>query len=188
MKSFTLLLFVGALASLPPKKQPAGDPAKGYQPVKLTPQALQIHREAILIDGHNDLPEALRRRVDLRISEVDLRRPIPDLMTDIPRLRAGGVGGHRDEFAVVEGVDEPDVGVVAGLEVVAVLLDEPVGLRRVVECGADGLGAAALALGQRLGVRQPRESGGQLAEGELLGRNSAAVRAPGQRAEVHVAG
>jgi len=47
-----------------------------------------------LIDGHNDLPEALRRRVDLRISEVDLRQPVPGLMTDIPRLRAGGVGGQ----------------------------------------------------------------------------------------------
>jgi membrane dipeptidase len=54
----------------------------------------EILRGTPLIDGHNDLPEALRRRVDLRISEVDLRQSIPDLMTDIPRLRAGGVGGQ----------------------------------------------------------------------------------------------
>ncbi len=57
-------------------------------------QAREILRRVPLIDGHNDLPEALRRRVDLRISEVDLSRPVPDLMTDIPRLRAGGVGGQ----------------------------------------------------------------------------------------------
>jgi len=57
-------------------------------------QAREILRRTPLIDGHNDLAEALRRRVDLRISEVDLRRPVPDLMTDIPRLRAGGVGGQ----------------------------------------------------------------------------------------------
>jgi membrane dipeptidase len=57
-------------------------------------RARVILRGTPLIDGHNDLPEALRRRVDLRISEVDLRESIPDLMTDIPRLRAGGVGGQ----------------------------------------------------------------------------------------------
>ena len=57
-------------------------------------QAREILRRTPLIDGHNDLAEALRRRVDLRISEVDLRRHVPDLMTDIPRLRAGGVGGQ----------------------------------------------------------------------------------------------
>src|ERR1017187_5513610 len=54
----------------------------------------QLLQSTPLIDGHNDLPEALRRRVDLRISEVDLRKPVPGLMTDIPRLRAGGVGGQ----------------------------------------------------------------------------------------------
>jgi membrane dipeptidase len=51
-------------------------------------------RQSPLVDGHNDLPEALRRRVDLRISEIDLGQPVPELMTDIPRLRAGGVGGQ----------------------------------------------------------------------------------------------
>ena len=54
----------------------------------------QLLQATPLIDGHNDLPEALRRRVGLRISEVDLRQPVPGLMTDIPRLRAGGVGGQ----------------------------------------------------------------------------------------------
>jgi membrane dipeptidase len=57
-------------------------------------RARELLRLAPLIDGHNDLPEALRRRVGLRISEVDLRLPVADLMTDIPRLRAGGVGGQ----------------------------------------------------------------------------------------------
>ncbi|HEY2887090.1 MAG TPA: dipeptidase [Candidatus Limnocylindrales bacterium] len=57
-------------------------------------RAREILRGSPLIDGHNDLPEALRRRVDLRISQVDLRGSIPDLMTDIPRLRAGGVGAQ----------------------------------------------------------------------------------------------
>ncbi|MGH2513924.1 MAG: dipeptidase, partial [Candidatus Limnocylindrales bacterium] len=56
--------------------------------------ARAILRETPLIDGHNDLSGALRRRVGLRISEVDLDRPVAGLMTDIPRLRAGLVGGQ----------------------------------------------------------------------------------------------
>ena len=43
---------------------------------------------------HNDLPIALREKVGLRISEVDLRRPVEGFHTDLPRLRAGGVGGQ----------------------------------------------------------------------------------------------
>jgi membrane dipeptidase len=61
---------------------------------RLIERARAILHETPLVDGHNDLPEALWRRVGLRISEVDLRQSIPDLMTDIPRLRAGGVGGQ----------------------------------------------------------------------------------------------
>lgn len=50
-----------------------------------------------LIDGHNDLPWALRQlpEVDGTRSaafEVDLEQPQPRLHTDFPRLRAGGVG------------------------------------------------------------------------------------------------
>jgi membrane dipeptidase len=47
-----------------------------------------------LIDGHNDLPIALHEAVGLRISEVDLGRPVEGLDTDLPRLRAGRIGGQ----------------------------------------------------------------------------------------------
>jgi membrane dipeptidase len=56
-----------------------------------------------LIDGHNDLPWELRSRFQSDLSKVDLasdtsRLPVPadsaPLMTDIPRLRAGLVGGQ----------------------------------------------------------------------------------------------
>jgi len=49
---------------------------------------------APLIDGHNDLAIALRTRVGLGVSSVDLRQPVDGLDTDIPRLRAGHVGGQ----------------------------------------------------------------------------------------------
>lgn len=48
-----------------------------------------------LIDGHNDLAIALRSKVGgIGVSSVDLRQPVDDLDTDIPRLRAGRVGGQ----------------------------------------------------------------------------------------------
>lgn len=52
--------------------------------------ALRLHREAIVVDGHNDLPWRLRERWGLDLSRVDLRR-LPDLHTDLERLREGGV-------------------------------------------------------------------------------------------------
>jgi len=56
-----------------------------------------------LIDGHNDLPWELRDRSKGHLATIDLRSdtaklPAPEggspLMTDIPRLRAGRVGGQ----------------------------------------------------------------------------------------------
>jgi len=57
----------------------------------------ELLREVPLIDGHNDLPWQLRKRggdlnaIDLRVNN---RNAKPPLATDIPRLRAGGIGGQ----------------------------------------------------------------------------------------------
>jgi membrane dipeptidase len=47
-----------------------------------------------LIDGHNDLPWALRERFGDKAARTDLQHGAGALMTDIPRLRAGMVGGQ----------------------------------------------------------------------------------------------
>ncbi|MDQ2846631.1 MAG: dipeptidase [Actinomycetota bacterium] len=46
-----------------------------------------------VFDGHNDLPWALRKR-GYDLTATDIAQPQPDLHTDIPRLRAGGVGAQ----------------------------------------------------------------------------------------------
>ena len=46
------------------------------------------------IDGHNDLPWEMRVRVAYDAAKLDIRQPQPSLQTDIPRLRAGHVGGQ----------------------------------------------------------------------------------------------
>jgi membrane dipeptidase len=57
-------------------------------------RAIELHRQVPLIDGHNDLPFQMRKRGDLCFGQTDLRNPQPDFHTDIPRLRAGGVGAQ----------------------------------------------------------------------------------------------
>src|SRR5687768_8898030 len=60
-------------------------------------RVLQILRRTPLIDGHNDLPWALRQQHGNDPHAVDLTTNLDastDLHTDIPRLRAGGVGGQ----------------------------------------------------------------------------------------------
>ena len=47
----------------------------------------------LVVDGHNDLPWALRPS-GYDLDAVDVSRPQPQLQTDLPRLRAGGVGGQ----------------------------------------------------------------------------------------------
>src|SRR2546421_1649857 len=55
-------------------------------------QALRILRTVPLIDGHNDIPDAIRGLGGLDSVNFAVRQP--RLMTDIPRLRAGAVGGQ----------------------------------------------------------------------------------------------
>jgi membrane dipeptidase len=58
-------------------------------------RARALLREVPLIDGHNDYPWALREHNPARdINTLDIRVPQPKIHTDIPRLRAGGVGGQ----------------------------------------------------------------------------------------------
>ncbi|MEE9293605.1 MAG: dipeptidase [Phycisphaerae bacterium] len=62
--------------------------------MELTDEALRIHRAAILIDGHNDLPWKIREKGKSSFDLLDIAQPQPDLHTDIPRLRKGGVGAQ----------------------------------------------------------------------------------------------
>ena len=58
----------------------------------------EILREVPLIDGHNDLAWQYRKRYHNDFDRLDLRKDLsklnPPLVTDIPRLRAGGLGGQ----------------------------------------------------------------------------------------------
>ena len=66
---------------------PQGDDA-------LLTRARGLHKQVPLIDGHNDYPWALRENAARDLDKLDITKPQPTIMTDIPRLRAGGVGGQ----------------------------------------------------------------------------------------------
>src|SRR2546422_5365077 len=55
-------------------------------------QAIRILKTVPLIDGHNDIPDAIRERGGL--DSVHFAVSQPKLMTDIPRLRRGAVGAQ----------------------------------------------------------------------------------------------
>jgi membrane dipeptidase len=83
-----VLMLVPVLASpAEPEKQTAGE-------VVLSEKALAIHREALLIDGHNDLPWALRDKDGPSFRNIDLTRPQKQFNTDIERLKKGNVGAQ----------------------------------------------------------------------------------------------
>jgi membrane dipeptidase len=63
-------------------------------PVQLTEQALEIHRTALLVDGHNDLPWELRSKDGPGFRNIDLRKPQKQFHTDIERLKRGHVGAQ----------------------------------------------------------------------------------------------
>jgi len=47
-----------------------------------------------VFDGHNDLPWALRKYFESDLGRADLAAGLPELHTDLPRLRAGNVGAQ----------------------------------------------------------------------------------------------
>jgi membrane dipeptidase len=60
----------------------------------LLQRARALHKQSPLIDGHNDYPWALRENAARDLDKLDITRAQPSIMTDIARLRAGGVGGQ----------------------------------------------------------------------------------------------
>ncbi len=83
----------------------AAAPLSAQTDSALIRHALRLHRAVPMIDGHNDLPWKLRTRgsdsfdssdigrVVFSWDSMDISKPQPQLATDIPRLRKGGVGG-----------------------------------------------------------------------------------------------
>jgi len=92
LRGFTMFRPLALIAILT-SSLAAAEPAK-RAPVVLTDEARAIHGEAILVDGHNDLPWQFRVKKDNSFRFIDIAKPQPLIHTDIPRLKKGGVGAQ----------------------------------------------------------------------------------------------
>ena len=99
LQVFTLLIFAGILTSCESAAR-AGGTSEKKNPTEeaLTKRARELLREVPLIDGHNDVPWQFGKRVNNHLNEIDFsgdtRQLDPPMHTDIPRLRAGGMGAQ----------------------------------------------------------------------------------------------
>jgi membrane dipeptidase len=84
LKPLSMLLFLALAVGVVVPQPPTSESARARMLLKQTP----------LIDGHNDYPWALREKAQRNFDKLDIAKPQPAIMTDIPRLRAGGVGGQ----------------------------------------------------------------------------------------------
>ena len=89
MKRAALLLSVGLMTAVM-----ACQPADGPDDDAELTRARVLMREVPLIDGHNDLPWELRTSYAASFDSLDIAKPQPAVMTDIPRLRDGLVGAQ----------------------------------------------------------------------------------------------
>ncbi|UFR07474.1 dipeptidase [Streptomyces sp. Go40/10] len=87
-------------------------------------EAHALLREFPVVDGHNDLPWALRKQAGYDLDALDIARDQRErLHTDLPRLRAGGVGAQY--WSVYVPCEEP--------EPVAATLEQIDCVRRLLE-------------------------------------------------------
>lgn len=113
-----LLAYVALLAPAPRPLQAQQPRGRGgaRPPVVLTPRAREIHRRALVFDGHNDLPWEVREKGSSSFAKLDIARPQPALQTDIPRLRQGGVGAQFWSVYVPAETDRRGTALVETLE------------------------------------------------------------------------
>ena len=83
-----------ALAALTALTASTAARLEGQTRAQYLEQARQILREVPLIDGHNDLPWEIRVQFGFSLDSAHIDRGQPRLMTDIPRLKAGMLGGQ----------------------------------------------------------------------------------------------
>ncbi|MFH8340181.1 dipeptidase [Streptomyces sp. AM6-12] len=87
-------------------------------------EARALLRESPVVDGHNDLPWALREKAGYDLDRLDIAgHQHGHLHTDIPRLRAGGVGAQYWSVYVPAEQPDPVAATLEQIDCVRQLLD-----------------------------------------------------------------
>jgi len=108
MRRVLLPLFALAMIAFPnlTHTQAPQGPESPQSSEALLNQAKALHKKVPLIDGHNDYPWALRENAARDLDKLEINKSQPTIMTDIARLKAGGVGGQF--WSVYVPADQPD--------------------------------------------------------------------------------
>jgi len=93
-------------------------------------EAARIHADLPVVDGHNDLPWAIRLHHD-GLEGADTRGSLPERHTDTGRLIAGGVGGQFWSVFVPAWTENPFTTTVEQIELVAAMCTRDPSLRLV---------------------------------------------------------
>lgn len=93
MRKLVLILLFLTTLNIASADEGEAQPNDGKK-VVVSGHARTLHRSAIVIDGHNDLPWQMRKEAGLSFEKLDISKPQPKLHTDIPRLKAGGMGAQ----------------------------------------------------------------------------------------------
>ena len=91
--AFASLALASAVALALPHS-PGADAPDAPKAITVSKEAQAIHNEALLIDGHNDLPWELRENSGPGFTNIDLTKPQKKFHTDIARLKTGNVGAQ----------------------------------------------------------------------------------------------
>ncbi len=102
MPVYMLRALLGGVAALSLATVSAAAPSADADLSTLRARVARVLKAWPIVDGHNDLPWEIRERYASRVDLLDLSKSTfdlphkdgPPLMTDIPRLRVGGVGGQ----------------------------------------------------------------------------------------------
>jgi len=96
----------------------------------------RLHASLPVVDGHNDLPWALRVRAGGDLHRADPSRHLAGYHTDGPRLHAGGVGAQFWSVFVPAWEEEPFAAVLDQIELVAAIVrNDPSRLAAAVTAG-----------------------------------------------------
>jgi len=72
----------------------AGFPGAAQTDDPFLARARALHLSVPMFDGHNDYPWEVREKAGKDVARLDIRNAQPATMTDIPRMRQGGVGAQ----------------------------------------------------------------------------------------------
>jgi len=106
MRRFALWLTFGIPAIMIISSAASAGSHEPEGPSEAPPRAVKVHADAVLFDGHNDLPWRLRGAGDVSFDRLDIAERLEGTHTDIPRLREGGVDAQF--WSVFIPSDHPD--------------------------------------------------------------------------------